>query len=99
MKILSSLHKKSSTLFTKYIYIIKSGIYFKIGNTRNLHTRLLYYKTHNPHELILLDYTPSEDYSNFEFKVKSKYKDKIHRGEWFLLSKSDVKAIQKEWFS
>lgn len=82
----------------KFIYLIKSNNFYKIGVAKNLTDRLNNYKTHNPHELILIDFKISENYKMFERKISWKYRNKTHRGEWFLLSKSEVKSIQKEWF-
>lgn len=84
---------------TKTIYLLKSYKYFKIGYASNFYERFCNYKVHNPLDTILICKAVTESYKQFEDWVKNEYIDRLHRGEWYLLTKDDVNSIKSKWFS
>lgn len=84
-----SLTPKKKNL-SGYVYILKSGIYYKIGISKNPKTRLQFYITENPNEIEIIANKKVEDSKTLEKRLHEKFKNKIHRGEWFLLEAHDV---------
>lgn len=85
---------------TKYkrghcVYIIRCGIYFKIGITSDINNRLFALRGSNPLELevLALIYTRKNGY--LESHLHKTFKHKHHRSEWFLLDyETDVLKIR-----
>lgn len=77
-----------------YIYVIKSGEYYKIGRTVCLKDRIKKYITENPNEVKVLLNEKVVDYVDVEDKLLKMFKKKKHRGEWFKLDNSDIDIIK-----
>lgn len=76
-----------------YIYFVKSLDLYKIGRSKNLKNRFQNYTTENPHGAELLASKLVEDYISFETDLLHKYKQFVHRGEWFSLPKEKIQEI------
>lgn len=71
-------------------YIIKSQGYYKIGKTKDIATRLKVFNTHCfEFKLIKLIY------ADIETLLHTKFESKRVKLEWFKLSKSDFKKVDK----
>jgi len=76
-----------------YIYIIKCGKYYKIGITKRLASRITRFRVENPYDVKLV-YTRNTKYNKYlEKELHSLLKKYLHRGEWFLISKGQIKSI------
>lgn len=78
-----------------HVYFLKCGEYTKIGKTTNLDKRIEGLSTIIPEEVKLLHVIKSNDYSKCEKYFHDKYKNKRKKGEWFILSVSDIKEIKQ----
>lgn len=80
----------------KYLYIIKCGMYYKIGISNNVNRRLHDVQVSTPFELELI-------YSHFckfakmrEYDLHQKFKKQCFRGEWFILNQTNIDWIKQE---
>lgn len=80
--------KDNDNIYT-YIMTDNTGLY-KIGRSSNIETRLKQLSIGNP-SLILLLYIEG----NYEKDLHDKFANKHVKGEWYRLSKSDLKWIDK----
>lgn len=87
--------KTKSTKKRGVVYLINSGVYYKIGKTRNLPTRIdtLAVGVIVPFDIKLIHHFKSNDYSGDEKKLHDMFFDKRADGEWFVLSEKDVEYI------
>ena len=83
----------------RYLYIVQSGAWFKIGYAENVSDRLVSLQSGNPMKLELY---ASYDFDTARFHARY-YESKLHeifkrqRGisEWFLLSSDDLDTIHR----
>lgn len=87
-----AVRKKKNTI--GFIYILKSGCYYKIGKTKNLKTRITKYITENPAEIEIIHTYKVDDYTNEETRIHNKFQHKRHRGEWYSLSEDDIAYLK-----
>jgi hypothetical protein len=83
---------------TGYVYLIKSGIYHKIGLTRRKpETRLKEITT--PEGVSMVHVIETSDPEGLEQFLHNEFKDKRAEREWFRLDEEDVEWIKaiKEW--
>lgn len=88
----------SNKLKDNYVYIFQMGKYFKIGVSNSPEGRL---------KNIDGTFLPEQPFLLYQFKTKKAYEieKKLHfnyikykiRGEWFLFSESEIKAILEEY--
>lgn len=86
---------------TYYLYIIKCGIYYKIGYASNVRERFYNYNVHNPFECVLIGYSEYDDIShckNVEKYIYSSFLSSHHKGEWYILSQEDLGYIKGLFF-
>lgn len=76
-----------------YIYLIQCGDYHKVGITERLGSRIVNYRVSNPYDVNLILFVDREDYKEVEKQIHKRFKDFIHRGEWFVLSKDQVQEV------
>jgi len=69
-------------------YVLKSGNYYKIGRTNDLKRRIKQYETHNP----IIELICSID-CDCEYYLHYRFKDKVIKNEWFLLTDEDITFI------
>lgn len=77
-----------------FIYIIKSGEFYKIGKTININNRFKKYITENPNRIELVYYFYVKNYSIEEEKLHDIFKHKQHNREWFKLDPEDILYIK-----
>lgn len=82
---------------SNYVYVVKCGGFYKIGKSKNHPSaRVKNMKTGNPFEIELSGYATFEDPSEMDRAEKilhKKYRDFNVNGEWFKLSKSELKRV------
>lgn len=81
-----------------YIYIIRSGEFFKIGRSNDFDRRLREIKTKLPEECELIHVIETDDPEGIEVYWHNRFKNHRAKGEWFKLSNDDVKALRKRKF-
>lgn len=80
-----------------YVYLIKRGIYHKIGMTSNIKKRFQQISSQSPYESELVCYIETTVVADLELRMHNYYREKRIRGEWFLLSHDDVEYIKNEF--
>ena len=85
--------KQMSLMFEEdeedYLYIIRNGLYYKIGYSSNWSKRYKNYKTHSG-VVDLVYLSKQQDSFSLEAYLHNLFKDKRVNGEWFDLSNEDV---------
>jgi hypothetical protein len=74
------------------LYLIRCGIYVKIGITTNLTERLRTIRSSNPFSLEVEYYGLGKGY--LEEYWHNEFKEKHHQGEWYCLSVDDVEKVK-----
>jgi hypothetical protein len=79
------------------IYILKSidYLHYKIGKTMNINRRLIQIQPALPFKTKLIHTIFSNNINKAELFLHEKFKDKRTNGEWFDLSKEDVKLLKR----
>jgi hypothetical protein len=77
-----------------FIYVVKSGGFYKIGRTKN-RKRIKTYITENPNEIEVCLFIESKDCEKTEKILLEKYRPFHYRGEWFAISEGHLKDIEK----
>lgn len=77
----------------KYIYIVQSDIYTKIGITNNIANRMCSIQTCNPFVIELVFAVEIEDAFNIEQDIHSSLKEYNVLGEWFKLTTKQIGDI------
>lgn len=77
----------------RFIYILKSDKYYKIGITKNLDKRIDQLQTGNPHEIYLVCSTFVENTSGFERKLHKEFDQYRISGEWFDLPYEQLEKL------
>ena len=88
------LKKLPHRIISGFIYVLKSGRYYKIGRTTNVISRMRSHQTSNPNLKLILSSIVADSLGE-EKKLLSEFKEKNHKGEWFLLKKDDINKIKK----
>ena len=81
------------------VYLISSEIngkkHYKIGYTkRNIEQRVKEFKTGNSSNFEIVDYFNSEWGTKIEALLHNRFKNKLIRGEWFLLDDGDIENFK-----
>lgn len=91
-----TINKKPKKQENGYVYFIESDSgYIKIGKTFNLKTRMKSLKNASPHNLKLLCYIKSDEYSELEMIFHKKFSEKRVNGEWFDIKIDNVLNFAK----
>lgn len=77
-----------------YVYVIKCDKYYKIGRAFNVYNRLTVIKVSSPFQTDLILAGKVKDNIDIEKKLHNLFKDKHHKGEWYLLNKKDLYKIK-----
>ena len=81
-----------------FVYLMKSGRYFKIGRSNCAERREFELRILLPEKLKLIHKIKSDDPVGIERYWHDRFKDKRKRGEWFDLSAAEVKAFKRRKF-
>lgn len=81
-----------------FVYLMKSGKYYKIGRSACAEKRAHEIKLQLPEELKLLHKIKTDDPVGIEAYWHQRFSDKRKGGEWFNLSSEDVKAFRRRKF-
>ena len=81
-----------------YVYLMKSGRYYKIGKSDCVEKRHYEIGIKLPEELKIIHKIKTDDPNGIETYWHKRFEGKRKKGEWFDLSPSDVKAFKRRKF-
>ncbi|MFA5293075.1 MAG: GIY-YIG nuclease family protein [Phycisphaerae bacterium] len=81
-----------------YVYLMKSGGYYKIGKSNCVEKRNYEIGIKLPEELKIIHKIKTDDPTGIEAYWHNRFADKRKRGEWFDLSNSDIKIFKRRTF-
>ncbi|GKY87914.1 GIY-YIG nuclease family protein [Sinisalibacter aestuarii] len=86
--------EKLNPVTTGYVYMMKSGKYYKIGKTNSIDRRQYEIGLQLAEGLEPIHSIETDDPSGIEAYWHNRFKDKRMKGEWFNLDSSDVRAFR-----
>ena len=81
-----------------FVYQMKSGKYYKIGRSVSAEKRAYEVRLQLPEELKLVHKIKTDDPVRIEAYWHQRFSSKRVRGEWFTLTREDVKAFRRRKF-
>ena len=78
-----------------YVYLMKSGQFYKIGKSKSPDRRRSEIALLLPHDTNTIHVIATDDPDGIEQYWHQRFKDKHHRGEFFRLSNADVQAFKR----
>ena len=81
-----------------YVYLIKSGKFFKIGKSNHVGRRNYELSIQLPEKVELIHQIETDDPAGIEKYWHSRFSQKRKNGEWFDLNGEDVKVFKKRKF-
>jgi hypothetical protein len=91
-------YPKEADIEFGYVYLIKSGRYYKIGSSKNVERRSYELGIKLPENIEILHRIKTDDPIGIESYWHNRFKDKRKKGEWFDLSSSDISAFRRRKF-
>jgi hypothetical protein len=76
-----------------YVYVVKSGNYFKIGKTKSPKSRISSLQTGNPENIEPIYVIKCNNMSALETDLHRRFYNKRIRGEWYALNSEDLKHL------
>lgn len=89
---------KENNLKFSFVYLMKSGKYYKIGKSDCVEKRNYEIGIKLPEELKIIHKIKTDDPFGIEAYWHNRFKDKQKQGEWFELTASDIKAFKRRTF-
>lgn len=81
-----------------FVYLLRSGKYYKIGQTNSVGRRQYELAIQLPEDVKLVHSIETDDPEGIERYWHQRFTSKRARGEWFSLSADDVKTFQRRKF-
>jgi len=81
-----------------HVYLLKHDNTYKIGKSYDASRRYKEIRVQMPHDTEEIHVIETDDPSGIEAYWHNRFKDKRLKGEWFKLSRDDVKAFKKRKF-
>ena len=89
---------KETDLQFGFVYLMKSGHYYKIGRSNFVERRNYELGTKLPEDLKIIHKIKTDDPGGIEAYWHNRFEVKRKKGEWFDLSPGDVKAFKRRKF-
>lgn len=90
--------KIDDNLIEGYVYLMKSGKYYKIGRSVSAEKRAYEIQLKLPEELKLIHKIKTDDPVGIEAYWHKRFAEKRMRGEWFNLTPQDISAFRRRKF-
>ena len=89
---------QESSIEFGYVYLMKSGCFYKIGSSKNVERRNYEIGIKLPENLNIIHKIKTDDPSGIENYWHNRFKEKRKQGEWFDLSNEDLSAFKRRKF-
>jgi hypothetical protein len=93
-----SVQSRESESEMGYVYLMKSGNYYKLGRSTNVERRNYEIGIKLPEKFDIMHKIMTDDPVGIEAYWHNRFKDKRKQGEWFDLSSGEVKAFKRRKF-
>jgi hypothetical protein len=88
----------SQTIIVGFVYLMKSGKYYKIGRSVSAEKRAYEIQLQLPQELKLVHKIKTDDPVGIETYWHQRFADRRMRGEWFDLSREHIQTFRRRKF-
>jgi hypothetical protein len=87
-----------NTTVIEFVYLMKSGKYYKIGRSNDAERRAYDIRLQMPDKLDLVHKISTDDSIGIEEYWHKRFKDKRKNGEWFELTRQEVEIFKRRKF-